>query len=225
MKSGATVPTARKAAKGPAPTSRAGRINRSCHMGIVPGCIKKKIRLNSRGFTLIEIVVVIAVISILAMIAVPRVTKIFSTQRQNFAIFTGMIASTFDDAFLKNRTDFLTIYLSEPDPDDAMSHKEVFNRKNGIGVLNYVNGEFVDTRRRTLSFKEFPQSFLIEDVVTPSGETITNGNVMIPFYPQGYSNNYIIHVLVNGEKKWSIRINKHLKEPKVVEGYALPEIE
>ncbi len=194
-------------------------------MGTVSGFIKKKISLNNLGFTLIEMVVVIAVISILAMIAVPRVTKVFSTQRQNFAIFTGMIATTFDDAFLKNRTDFLTIYLTAPDPDDALAQKDVFNRKNGIGVLNYVNDEFVDTRRKTLSFKEFPQSFLIEGVVTPSGETIRNGNVMIPFYPQGYSDNYIIHVLVNGEQKWSIRIDKHLKEPKVMEGYASLEIE
>ncbi len=194
-------------------------------MDTVSGLIKKKIRHNSGGFTLIEMVVVIAVISILAMIAVPRVTKVFSTQRQNFAIFTGMIAATFDDAFLKNRTDFLTIYLTAPDPDDALAQKDVFNRKNGIGVLNYIGDEFVDTRRKALSFKEFPQSFLIEGVVTPSGDTITNGNVMIPFYPQGYSNNYIIHVLVNGEQKWSIRIDKHLKEPKVIEGYASLEIE
>jgi len=194
-------------------------------MAAVLRFIKKKIRRDDRGFTLIEIVVVIAIISILFMIAVPRVTRIFSTQRENFAIFTGMIAATFDDAFLKNRTDFFTIYLSAPDPEDAMAQKDVFNRKNGLAVLNYVNGEFVDSRRNTLRFKEFPQSFLIEEVVTSSGETITNGNVMIPFYPQGYSNNYIIHVLVNGKQKWSVRIDKHLKEPKVSEGYATFDIE
>lgn len=184
------------------------------------GFTKKKMRHDSRGFTLIEIVVVVAIISILFMIAVPRVTRIFSTQRENFAIFTGMIAATFDDAFLKNRTDFFTIYLTAPDPDDTMGQKDVFNRKNGVAVLNYVDGEFIDSRKKTLKFKEFSQSFLIEEVVTSTGETITNGNVMIPFYPQGYSNNYIIHVLVNGEQKWSIRIEKHLKEPKVSEGYA-----
>ncbi len=189
-------------------------------MGTAFGFIKKKIRHDGHGFTLIELVVVIAVISILFMIAVPRITRIASTQRENFAIFTGMIAATFDDAFLKNRTDFLTIYLTAPDPDDAMGQKNVFNRKNGIAVLNYIDGEFVDSRRKTLTFKEFSQSFLIEEVITSTGEAITNGNVMIPFYPQGYSNNYIIHVLVNGEQKWSIRIDKHLKEPKVIEGYA-----
>jgi prepilin-type N-terminal cleavage/methylation domain-containing protein len=187
--------------------------------------IKKKINHDDRGFTLIELVVVIAIISILFMIAVPRVTRIFSTQRQNFAIFTGMIASTFDDAFLKNRTDFLTVYLNTPDPDDAMGQKEVFSRRNGIAVLNYVNGEFKDIKRKTLNFKEFSQSFLIEEVLTPTGESITTGYVSIPYSPQGYSGNFLIHVLVNGEQQWTIRIDKHLKEPKVMQGYATFENE
>ncbi|MBP7735816.1 MAG: prepilin-type N-terminal cleavage/methylation domain-containing protein [Spirochaetes bacterium] len=194
-------------------------------MDTVSGFIKKKIRLNSRGFTLIEMVVVIAVISILAMIAVPRVTRVFSSQRQNFAIFTGMIASTFDDAFLKNREDILAVYLNAPDPEDPMGQKEIFNRRNGIAVINSINGEFYDSKRKTLQFKQFSQNFIIEEVLTPTGETFTSGWIPITFYPQGYSNNYIIHVLVNGEQKWSIRIDKHLKEPKVMEGYASLEIE
>lgn len=159
------------------------------------------------------------------MIAVPRVTRIFSTQRENFAIFTGMIASTFDDAFLKNRIDFFTIYLNNPDPEDPMGQKEVFNRRNGIAVLNFVDGEFKDIKRKTLNFKEFSQSFYIEEVIKPTGESIRTGYASIPFNPQGFSDNYIIHVLVNGEQRWSIRIDKHIKEPKVMEGYATFDIE
>jgi prepilin-type N-terminal cleavage/methylation domain-containing protein len=171
------------------------------------------------GFTLIELVVVIAVIALLFMIAVPRLSRIMSTQRENFAIFTGMVAQTFDDAFLKSRTDFFTIYLNSPDPEDAASQKDTSNRRNGIGVQVHENNEFVDSKRKSLRYKEFPDSFLIEEVITPSGEKITNGNVLVPFYPQGYSRGCIVHILVKGEQRWSVKIDKHIKEPKVVEGY------
>jgi hypothetical protein len=86
-------------------------------------------------------------------------------------------------------------------------------------VRNYVNNEWVDCNRKSLKYKEFPNSFLIEEVITPSGEKIANGIALIPFYPQGYTDNHVIHILVKGEQKWSIRIDKHIKEPKVLEGY------
>jgi prepilin-type N-terminal cleavage/methylation domain-containing protein len=187
--------------------------------------IKKGIVHDDRGFTLVELIVAIAVISLLFMLVIPRISRVIGTQREKFSIVTGMIAMTFDDAFLKNRTDFLTIYLGTPDPEDAMSQKDVFNRKNGVAVLNYINGEFVDIKRKALQFREFNDSFMFEEILMPSGEKITNGNVLIPFYPGGYSNNCIIHVLVNGEQKWTIKIEKHMKEPKVIQGYETYESE
>jgi prepilin-type N-terminal cleavage/methylation domain-containing protein len=111
------------------PTSRVGRKNKSSRMKPVPGIIKTKPGLDDRGFTLIEMIVVIAIISMLFMIAVPRISRVISNQRQNFAIFTGIIAATFDDAFLKNRTDYLKIYMSSPDPEDHITQKDDNNRK------------------------------------------------------------------------------------------------
>jgi len=191
----------------------------------VLGVIKKKLGHDDRGFTLIEMIVVVAIISMLFMIAIPRISRVVTNQQQNFAILTGIIATTFDDAFLKNRTDFLKIYLNSPDPEDQTSQKDDSSRKNGVAVRNIVNNEWADCPRKSLKYKEFPDSFLIEEVIIPTGEKITNGNVLIPFYPQGYANNYIIHVLVKGEEKWSVRIDKHMKEPKVIEGYITMEAE
>jgi len=45
------------------------------------------------------------------------------------------------------------------------------------------------------------------------------GNVIIPFYPNGYADNAIVHIAAGNEEKWSIVINKHLKEPRVVPDY------
>ncbi len=194
-------------------------------MKTVLGFIKKNLGHDARGFTLIEMIVVIAIVAMLFMIAAPRISRVVTSQQKNFAIFTGMIAATFDDAFLKNRTDFLKIYLSSPDPEDQASPKDDSHRKNGVAVVNIVNNQWIDCSRKALRYKEFPDSFLIEEVITPTGEKIANGNVLIPFYPQGYANNYVIHVLVKGEQKWSIKIDKHLKEPKVIEGYITPDVE
>jgi len=186
---------------------------------------RRKLTPDNRGFTLVEIVVVIAIVAVFFMIAAPRVTRVFSSQRENFAICTGMIVKTFDDAFLHNRTNYLTIHLQSPDPDDSLGQTDVFNRSNGISVLNIVNGEFVDSKLKSLRFKQFSEAFQIEEVILANGEKLRNGNVMIPFYPQGYSDNAIIHVLVNGDQQWSVRIDKHMKEPRVLEGWITYEAE
>lgn len=194
-------------------------------MGTTLEFIKRKLSPDNRGFTLVEIVVVIAIVAVLFMIAAPRVTRVFSSQRENFAIFTGMIVKTFDDAFLHNRTNYLTLHLQSPDPEDSLGQADVFNRSNGISVLNIVDGEFVDSKLRSLRFKSFSEAFQLEEVILSNGEKLRNGNVMIPFYPQGYSDNAIVHVLVNGDQQWSVKIDKHMKEPRVLEGWITYEAE
>ncbi len=180
---------------------------------------KKTIK-DTDGFTLIEIVIVIVVLSILYMIVTPRVSRIINTERDNFAILTGMIVKTFDDSFLHNTTNYLVVHLQNPDLEETESEDDFKNRNNAVSVLNVVSGTWIDNKRKSLKWRKFsPAKFLIEEVVLQNGEKLTNGIVRIPFYPQGYSDNVIIHVLVNGTQKWSIKISKYIKEPKVLEGY------
>jgi prepilin-type N-terminal cleavage/methylation domain-containing protein len=182
--------------------------------------LTKKTIKDTSGFTLIEIVIVIVVISILFMVVTPRVSRIVNTERDNFALFTGLIAKTFDDSFLHNTINYLVIHLPNPELEESESESGILNRHNAVSVLNIINGSYVENKRKTLKWRKFsPSKFLIEEIVRPNGEKLTSGNVWIPFYPQGYSDNVIIHILVNGAQKWSIKINKYIKEPKVLEGY------
>ena len=81
------------------------------------------------------------------------------------------------------------------------------------------NGDFVDNRNKLLKYKSFSDSFRIEGVVLSTGEKIAVGNVLIPFYPTGQSDNVILHILVNKEENWSLRIYKMRKEPEIFQGY------
>src|SRR5208283_1840736 len=138
--------------------------------------LAKRIVKETGGFTLIEMVIVIVVISILFMVVTPRVSRIINTERDNFALFTGMIVKTFDDSFLHNTTNFLVVHLQNPDLVETESDTEILNRHNAVSVLNIVNGSYVENKRKTLRWRKFsPGNFLIEEIVKPSGEKLASG--------------------------------------------------
>jgi prepilin-type N-terminal cleavage/methylation domain-containing protein len=181
---------------------------------------------DTEGFTLIEMVIVIVVVSILFLIVTPRISRVLNSERNSFAILTGMIAKTFDDSFLHNRINYLVVQLNNPNPDEAELNKDISGRRNAVSVMSSVNRSFVENKRKSLQPREFSSDkFLIEEVLLASGEKLTNGYALIPFYPQGYSDNVILHILVNGEVRRSIRIDKNIKEPEVLEGYVTFESE
>ena len=174
---------------------------------------------NNRGFTLLEIAIVVTIISIMSLLVLPRISRFFDSKRNNFFLLTTVIAKTFDDSFLKDRTNFLMIHLYEPMSSDEMEN-EIFSRKNGVSVVNLdENGKFVDSINKLLRYRDFPDSFKIEEVVLSTGEKVGIGNVLIPFYSKGYSDNVILHILVNDEEKWSVRIFKLKKEAEIFPDY------
>lgn len=200
-------------------TSPAGNNRVLCRF---PGVsrIREAVGRSGEGFTLIELMVVIAIISILFLITVPRLSRLINRERNSFAILTGMIAKTFDDSFLRSRTNYLVVHMAAPNPEEPELCREIGNRRNGLSVITKENDVYVESKRTTLKGREFSQdNFLFTEVIRPNGTKISSGSHMIPFYPQGYSDNCIIHVLVNGDQQWSVKINKHFKEPKVISGY------
>lgn len=171
---------------------------------------------NNSGFTLIEVLAVVAILSILAMVSVPQISGYLSNERKNFSIITSIISRVFDDAYLNDRNNYLAIHLYKKNSTES---DPFFSRSNGISVLNMNDGNFVESRRKIFKFRDFPSSFRIEEVVLRSNEVISSGTLLVPFYPEGSSDNIIIHILVKDYEKWSIKIDKHMKEPELIQGY------
>lgn len=178
---------------------------------------------RNEGFTLLETLIVVVILSIMAMVVVPRITTFFNSQRENTAIATALIAKTFDDSFLQGNINYLTIHLYSPWSDELSasdgSDADILQRRNAMSVLRLKDGKLEYAEKNILKARDFPSSFQLDEVVLSSGEIIKDGNVLLPFYPAGYSDDVIIHVLINGSDRISIKIRKYLKEPQILTGY------
>jgi len=174
---------------------------------------------SDAGFTLIEIIIAVTLVAVLTVTVIPRLTGFLGSRAESFKLFTGLISKTYDDAFLNDRVNYLTVHIDGGEIGETGDNSKIFQRKNGLSVLNFVKGEFRDNPRKILKYRKFPDSFKIDSVLMSSGEPVKSGTVLIPFYPGGYSDNSIIHILVNNQEQWSVRIYKQMKEPDVLEGF------
>lgn len=165
-------------------------------------------------------IIVISILSIMALIVAPRISSFMGRDRGNFIILTSMIAKTFDDSFINERTNFLVLHLNERDLETAQFGEEIFSRDNGVSVVNLGrDGRFSDSSNRLLKYQGFSSSFRLEEVLLQNRETVRQGNVLIPFYPGGFSDNAILHIMVGGDRKWSVRIYKMKKEAEIFPEY------
>jgi hypothetical protein len=176
--------------------------------------------LGRQGFMLLELIIVISIMSLMTLIVAPRISTYFGNERGSFILLTSVIAKSFDDAFIHGHTNFLVIHLYDPDGALYEYGGDVFSRTNGVSVANIDrNGAITESKNRILRPQAFPGSFRIEEVVLPGGESVKRGNVMVPFYPNGTSDNVIMHILVNDTDRWSVRIFKLKKEPRIYPDY------
>jgi len=177
---------------------------------------KFKSKIDNKGFTLIEIIIVLAIISIVTLFSLPQIGRFFNGKEKNMALLTTMITKTFDDSFLNDRINYLVVHLSSAG-DDEEKKESLFQRQNGLSVANLKNGNFVETKRRLLQNIVFSNSFKLQEILLSNGTTISEGNVFIQFNTKGFSENFILHIEIDDEK-WSVRNYKHLKDPKVEKG-------
>ncbi|MBN1501171.1 MAG: prepilin-type N-terminal cleavage/methylation domain-containing protein [Spirochaetes bacterium] len=173
---------------------------------------------NSRGFSLVEIIVVLSIISIMSVVAAPKLSIFFSGKRKNVSLVRNYIAKTFDDAFLNYRNNYLIIHLNEPDDKNADRSDGLFSGTNSLSVLNIENTKFVLSQEKLLQPLEFNNNFIFDSVLMDDTTEVQNGYVIIPFYKEGYSVNRIIYIRYNDDNYLTVFISKFEKEPYIFEG-------
>ena len=175
---------------------------------------------NMRGFTLLELLIVLVIISILSLVVAPRISVFMSGKRSNTLLISAMIEKTFDDAFINNHTNFFVFHLSNSDNELVDFNETVFSRRNGVSVVNIgKEGKFTESSNKLLQHREFPDSYRLTEAILSSGEKVKRGNILLPFYPQGYSDNLIIHIVVNGSEQYSMILDKFNKRPRIVSDF------
>jgi type II secretory pathway pseudopilin PulG len=174
---------------------------------------------DESGLTLIEIVAVVAMISFLVMVAAPRLDRFLTDENRHLSLFTGLIAYATDEAFLKNRTVYLTVHTWSPgDGGSVPLDEELREARNGISLArwNREKGVFVPLEGKKNNSITLPDSIRLTGVVMEDGRRVTEGPVFVPIYPDGSSPETRI-ILETDEGPIEVIRYRYMKEPGVVQ--------
>ncbi len=155
---------------------------------------------DNRGFTLIEVMVVMAILVIMSVIALPKLTGFLGDKRKESTLLKAYIEAVTDDSFVRNKTNYLCINLSKPGNKNSELFDERYNETNIVNVYELNNGKFIQNTNKVLKHRGFSTSFILDEVILEGGKSVLSGNVLIPFYSDGTSAGFIIKV-ISGESK------------------------
>jgi prepilin-type N-terminal cleavage/methylation domain-containing protein len=159
---------------------------------------------GNRGFTLIELVVVLALLSIFLFFAIPRFERAVSDPERDVSRWMLLtIPKLKQEATSENR--LVTLHIDEDarklwSTQETMKPEEMEAAEKNAYVL--------------------PEGTVLSDVTFPDGQTISTGTVLIHFYPKGYSDRAILHLQVDEGKTVSYIIEPFLSRVTLVESYA-----
>ena len=157
------------------------------------------IQYNNRGFTFIELIVVIAIFAIVLAIALPKLSSFWGNERKELIIFKAYIEAVVNNSFVNCKTNYLCINLSKyGDRDGDRDSKFTDNQysvSNSLVVYEFIDGKFIQSKSQLLKPRNFSSSFILSEVILEGDKSITSGNVLIPFYSDGSSEGFKIKVL------------------------------
>ncbi len=166
---------------------------------------------DNRGFTLIELVVVIAILTVISVIALPTLSGIFGNGRKESSIIKSYIEAVTDDSFVHRKNNYLCIQLSKTGNKNSELFNDEYNDTNVLSVYELHDGKFIPNKNNILKRRKLGTSLNLNEVTLNGGKNINSGNVIIPFFSDGTSESFVLKILF-GDTNIIITKNKVNKE-------------
>lgn len=163
-------------------------------------------RRGDRGFTLIELSIVLLIVAIVTRFALPKLRSLTAAE---------LGAAT-------RRLAHLTRYLYE----EAALRSEVLTLNFDLDRQQYwvarpeagtgLPVEATDLLARRV---ELPAGVRVADVVVPGAGTLSAGLVPTRFYPEGYADRTVVHLVDSAGHAYTLRVDPVRGRGEVIEGY------
>lgn len=158
------------------------------------------------GFTLVELAIVLFIIGIITGIAIPRLRDVSAAE---LASATRRLSQTarylYEEAALRGTVVALAFDLD---------HQAYW-----VAKLDQTTGQFVEDTSLLSRRVELPADVRIADVTLPSVGKLYQGIAPTHFYPEGYADRTIIHLVDRQSRATTIRIDPVRGWGEVSDGY------
>jgi prepilin-type N-terminal cleavage/methylation domain-containing protein len=163
-------------------------------------------RRGERGFTLIELAIVVLIIAIVTRFALPQLRSLTAAE---LGASTRRLANVthylYEEAALRGVV--YTLYFD-------LDRQEYWVEHADEGSAQPIEDEDLLGRRVRM-----PPDVRLADVVVPGVGKISSGLVPTRFYPEGYADRSVVHLVDSRGHQYTVRIDPVRGRGEVLEGY------
>ncbi|MFK8137344.1 MAG: Tfp pilus assembly protein FimT/FimU [Bdellovibrionales bacterium] len=194
--------------------------------------LKSKILLTAVGFTLMEVMIVMVLIAGVVTLAIPRLSNDSQQVRADIRRLSVTTRRMLQEAQMKNKTYRLVLEMnnSEEEPDsywlESSSKAHLFDPRDDQeereakleAKKRADDGETTETEEAARGFqidskvlkkpKKLPEGYRFKSISYSNRETISEGQAYIYFYPQGFTEESLIHIQNEKDNiNWSLLVH------------------